>query len=552
MSRPLRALLPPALCASLAVATAFAQTPAQLGQEAGRAYQAKAYAEAAKLYARVADLDPEDPSAAYNAACSFALAGDPGLAFTWLERAVQGGYLEAEATAGDGDLATLHGDPRWAPLLARMAATREVRAKTLAALWDSPALATPFQEELSEDERIAGLSKFWSEVKYNFVDTERLAKLDWDGLYLRTLPKVRAARRTADYYRVLSALCAQLGDGHTNVNPPAGLVDRESARPLIKARWVEGRVFVAEVGEEGLRTRGVVPGVEVLAVGGRPVGAYLEAEVMPFQSASTPQDLRNRALAFAFLAGPISETPEVTFQAAAGAPSTLALRRVPGAERTKAFAALPAFTLRWLPGDVALVGLNSFGDATALKAFEQALPGLRKARALILDLRQNGGGNSGVGYGILAHLTGTPFATSRWSTRDYKPTFRAWGRGLQVYDGGAGRVSPAPGDPYAGPVALLIGPGTYSAAEDCAVAFDAMKRGPLVGQATGGSTGQPLFFRLPGGGSARVCTKRDTYPDGRAFVGVGVQPTRPAHLTLADFRAGRDTVLEAALAELKR
>ncbi|HJV22004.1 MAG TPA: S41 family peptidase [Holophagaceae bacterium] len=543
-----RTLLAPALCATLA----FAQSPAQLGREAGRAYQAQAWAEAARLYAQAAALDASDPSAAYNAACSFALAGDREQALAWLERAFQAGYLEAEATAKDTDLDLLHGDARWAPLLARMTTTREARTKTLARLWDSPALATPFQEELPEDERLAGLSKFWSEVKYNFVDTERLAELDWDGLYLRTLPKVRAARRTADYYRVLQEFCAQLRDGHTNVSLPPALAEREAARPLLRARWVEDRVFVSEVGDDALRAQGVVPGLEITAVGGRPVKTYLEAEVMPFQSASTAQDLRHRALTFAFLAGPLTEAPTVTFQPAQGAAFTLALPRVTGAERRKRFAALPAFTTRRLPGNMVLVGLNSFGDDSALKAFEQALPELTKASALILDLRENGGGNSSVGYGILAHLTGAPFATSRWSTRDYKPTFRAWGRGLQTYDGGSGSVSPAPGAPYTGPVALLLGPGTYSAAEDCAVAFDTLKRGPLVGEASGGSTGQPLFFRLPGGGSARVCTKRDTYPDGRPFVGVGVQPTRAAHLTVTDFLSGRDTVLEAALAELKR
>ncbi|HJV89591.1 MAG TPA: S41 family peptidase [Holophagaceae bacterium] len=543
-----RALLPSLLGASLALA----QSPVQLGQEAGRAYQAKAWVEAARLYAQAAAQDTTDPSLAYNAACSFALAGDREQAFTWLERAHQAGYLEAEATGRDSDLQGLHGDARWAPFLARMAATRDARAKTLARLWDSPALATPFQEELPEDERIAGLSKFWSEVKYNFVDTERLAELDWDGLYLRTLPRVRAARRTADYYRVLQELCAQLRDGHTNVGLPPVLAEREAARPLIRARWVEDRVFVSEVGEEALRAQGVVPGLEITAVEGRPVRAYLEAEVMPWQSASTTQDLRHRALTFAFLAGPLTGSPAVTFQPIHGAPFTVKLPRVTGAERPKHFAPLPAFTTRWLPGNVMLVGLNSFGDDTPLKAFEQALPELTKARALILDLRENGGGNSSVGYRILAHLTATPFATSHWSTRDYKPTFRAWGRGLQTYDGGSGRVDPAPGAPYTGPVALLMGPGTYSAAEDFAVAFDALKRGPLVGEASGGSTGQPLFFRLPGGGNARVCTKRDTYPDGKAFVGVGVQPTRLARLSLADFRAGRDTVLEVALAELKR
>lgn len=94
-------------------------------------------------------------------------------------------------------------------------------------------------------------------------------------------------------------------------------------------------------------------------------------------------------------------------------------------------------------------------------------------------------------------------------------------------------------------------PASAAVAEDFAVAFDLAGRGPLVGEATGGSTGQPLMFALPGGGQARVCTKRDTYPDGREFVGVGVIPDRKVPTTVADLRAGRDRALEAAIEEVR-
>ena len=69
----------------------------------------------------------------------------------------------------------------------------------------------------------------------------------------------------------------------------------------------------------------------------------------------------------------------------------------------------------------------------------------------------------------------------------------------------------------------------------------------VIGEASGGSTGQPLSFELPGGGSGRICTKRDTYPDGKEFVGVGIQPDIVVKPLLANIRKNKDTVLEAAL-----
>lgn len=52
---------------------------------------------------------------------------------------------------------------------------------------------------------------------------------------------------------------------------------------------------------------------------------------------------------------------------------------------------------------------------------------------------------------------------------------------------------------------------------------------------------------MPGGGSARVCTKKDTYPDGREFVGYGVKPDIEVKRTVQDFIDNKDPVLTKAL-----
>ena len=72
-----------------------------------------------------------------------------------------------------------------------------------------------------------------------------------------------------------------------------------------------------------------------------------------------------------------------------------------------------------------------------------------------------------------------------------------------------------------------------------------------IGEPTFGSTGQPLFFDLPGGGSARICTKKDTYPDGHEFVGYGITPDIEITKNLIDFIENNDPALEKAIAYLK-
>lgn len=433
-----------------------------------------------------------------------------------------------------------------AALVLALAAAGALAQEAPAMQWETAALAGPYKENIGEDEKIAGLSKLWSEVKYNFFDTATLARLDWDKLYLETLPRVRATRSTEEYYRVLTELVARLKDGHTNVYPPEQLFDRMWARPLMKTRMVEGHVLVTEVLDAGLRAKGIMPGLEVVAVDGADVKAYAAREIAPYISASTPQDAELRTYGYMFLAGPAGSAPRVTFRDAAGKQFEQPVPRVDAAARKAALPNPASFEFSMLPDNVAYVALNSFEDSSAADAYLAAFEEIAKSSALIIDIRNNGGGNSEVGYKVLATLDNKAFLGSRWATRDYKPTWRAWGKDMPMYAEAPEVLQPDAQHQYGKPVVVLTSAATFSAAEDFAVAFEGMQRGTLVGEPTGGSNGQPLFIKLPGGGAARICSKQDSYPDGRAFVGVGVQPGKLVPRTLEGMRAGRDEVLEAA------
>ena len=168
----------------MAAAVLAACSSFSIAQDAGpsaradQAYEAKQFGQAAALYAQAAGLDKRDKAAPFNAACSYALAGDRDNALRYLEAAFAAGYLDADRAAKDAGLASLRGDARFEALLARMTAKAAYERR----LWDSPALATPYAPNISDAEKIAGLSRLWSEVKYNFVYVDTLKKLDWDKL----------------------------------------------------------------------------------------------------------------------------------------------------------------------------------------------------------------------------------------------------------------------------------------------------------------------------------------------------------------------------------
>lgn len=549
MSRTARLLLPLLLAAGCAgVATASPADLQQLVRQASAAYQAKDYAASADAWLAAIAAGGDDPALYYNAACASALAGRHDAAMDLLRKATAAGYTKVDAIRADTDLASLHADPRFDALLAEVARANEASAR----LWNNPVWKTPYQPALDETARIAGLSRLWSEAKYNFANFDLVPGLDWDALYLATLPDVRAATTTEDYYRVLRRFVAQLHDGHSSVRPPAEVADRLDAQPGVRTALIENRVFVTGLLDPALSALGLEPGQEIVAIEGQPVRDWAQARIAPYQPASTPQDLAARTYERALLSGPVDQPARVTVRDAAGRERTLALPRMHARDFETAYWGGPVFEMRMLPGNVAYVRILHFGDSSAADGFRAHFDEIAAAKALVLDVRENGGGDSGEGYKILAMLTDREFQGSRWRTRDYLPTFRAWGRPEGTHAEDASTIQPDGQRHYAGPVLMLTSARTYSAAEDFVVAFDAMQRGRIVGEPTGGSTGQPLIFDLPGGGTARVCTKRDSYPDGRAFVGVGIQPQVKAAPTVADFRAGRDTVLETALALIGR
>jgi C-terminal processing protease CtpA/Prc len=366
------------------------------------------------------------------------------------------------------------------------------------------------------------------------------------------LPKVQQAKTDAEYYRVLRQCIALLHDGHTDVWGPS---DEPDCRPPVEIAAVQGKAVIVQVypaeqirppelKAELLAAR-LKPGDEITHIDGRAVERILAEDLHPYIAASTPQQEELQAY------------PKLA-TGAFGAKVNLRVRDLEENERevhlTRGRYSFPRSEkcfLCELPGGIVHVNLDSFASDKPVRQFEEAFDKILAAKGLILDLRDNGGGSSSVGYAILARLIDKPVEGSHWKTRQYLPAFRVWGREEQWYEGTHGTIQPSEGTRYHGPVAVLTGPATASAAEDLVVAFQTSGRGKVVGRRTLGSTGQPLQITLPGGGGARICTKRDTYPDGREFVGIGCIPDVEVVPTRADIAAGRDIVLERAVAVLR-
>jgi hypothetical protein len=231
-----------------------------------------------------------------------------------------------------------------------------------------------------------------------------------------------------------------------------------------------------------------------------------------------------------------------------------------------------------LDDGTAYLDIRSLGDRDAFGDFLDATfddLALRPPPGIIVDLRQNGGGNSQLGDDLLDEITDIRWR--QFSRKDWKASERyreflgkfipAWLRWLPVqyahprmrrywttpdgelavYDIDFVEPSRNPRR-FDGPVIFLVGPGTFSSATSLAAAVKDYELAVLMGSETGGlpgGFGEIYPFDLPNTHlAAQVSSARFIRPNGALADGHGVRPDLPVPVN----PQVADNVLDAAQA----
>ena len=382
-------------------------------------------------------------------------------------------------------------------------------------------------------------SAVYRTVKEYFAHWSGLpADYDFDAAYRDYLAEALAAPDRRSFSLATMRLVAGLRNGHTVFTDDALWRDK---RPVpFYAEPVQGRWTVTVS-----RTPALKPGDVVTSIDGEPIDVWIAPiQQIVGQSADRARDHLVFRAWFMF--------PERFVVGLADG------RRVPvsrdGADGPRIGRARPEQVTVTRRGDgVVVIAIPSFDDphfeADAVKAVREAAG----APLILLDVRGNSGGTTP--EALLRAIMTRPYAGTVVLTplinaeddahRSFSPdpprtptTFLRYGPDV---------TAPEP-QAYSGPMALLADGACGSACEDFAIRFQSGRRGPLLGEPTFGSTGQPIRVSFPDlGMSLRVSTKRESFADGSPFEGVGVRPDIPIPLTRADLAAAGDPVLERAV-----
>ena len=198
---------------------------------------------------------------------------------------------------------------------------------------------------------------------------------------------------------------------------------------------------------------------------------------------------------------------------AAGDPSTLpANGTTTEYSLVRAKIAVPATQTKMLSAQgkpVALIGFFSFssGSAAELRTAVKKAVETDKVAAIILDLRENGGGylNEGIDVASLFIQSGTIVSTSGLHSKE------------QVYKASGGAYTDVP-------LYVLVDRYTASASEIVAGALQDYKRATLIGEKTFGKGVVQSLEPLSNGGLLKATTAAYLTPNGRNINKVGITP----------------------------
>lgn len=411
---------------------------------------------------------------------------------------------------------------------------------------------------------VATFDRAWEIIHDTHFDTT-FNGVDWVALREELRPRAEAAGSTDALRRVIRAMIGRLRQSHFSLIPqqfadtlaPTGgggggsgddadAPDVETGDVGLDVRLLDDDLVVTQV-ETGspADSAGIRPGWVLIAVD--------DDSVAPILRRIREQEIRYsdryliRNVAEGRLGGSVGDSVTLALRDGNDAAQTRTLVRRPLPSDPVKFGNLPTFFARFASDEhttpagrrAGRIWFN-FWMPPIIRRLDDAVDAFRGHDGIVLDLRGNGGGAGAMVMGVAGHFLSERVSLGDYRTRRTTLQFRANPRTVSP-DGE--RV-----EPFAGPLAILIDETSGSASEVFAGGMQAIGRVRVFGTTSVGGVLPAFFDRLPNRDVLYHAIADFATPDGIVLEGRGVLPDEPVRPTRRDLLAGRDPVLDAALA----
>lgn len=197
---------------------------------------------------------------------------------------------------------------------------------------------------------------------------------------------------------------------------------------------------------------------------------------------------------------------------------------------------------RILDDNIGYVYCGSFESETGDGNLDDIMTYLAPCNALIIDIRNNGGGMITAAEKLAARFTNDDILVGYMRHKT--------GKGHSDFsEMKEQRLKPAKGVRWQKPVAVLTNRSVYSAANEFVKYMKCCPKAIIVGDKTGGGAGMPFSSELPNGWSIRF-SACPMYDRDKQLTEFGIEPDYKKDITNDDFQRGRDSILELARKKL--
>jgi carboxyl-terminal processing protease len=388
--------------------------------------------------------------------------------------------------------------------------------------------------------RLAVFDDAWQTIRERYYDPT-LHGIDWDEQRAKFRPLAAEARSTAEFYAIVRRMLGALHDAHTRVYAPEEKFDWQHPRAIsvgLSMREVDARPTVVAVERDSeAEHAGLRAGDVVLSVDGEAALNVFARRMEEQAGSSTIAAARLRAMATLF-EGPLNSFVSVTWKDSDGRERAARLRR----EWRGRDASL---RVRSVGNGYAVVEFDAFTQSIAAE-FMRALEGkLKDFRGVVIDLRNNGGGEAEAMTEIASVFLPVRKSLGRFMDRNGRIAFEPQTRAAMLF--ASHSITR-----FNGAVVVLTSERTSSAAEIFVAALKEARRATVLGSNTCGCV---LAIRrrhtLPDGGQLDISEMDYRTASGARLEGAGIAPDEVISLDVTDLRARRDRALNRALQYLK-
>ena len=189
-------------------------------------------------------------------------------------------------------------------------------------------------------------------------------------------------------------------------------------------------------------------------------------------------------------------------------------------------------------GGYAYMNIGTWKQPVNEELLEEMLQRARDAQGLIIDVRTNAGGSDAVALAFAGRFTRRSIVGSYVRINTDVP---------DVEMPLARTVVPRGGWQFTRPVVVISGRGGFSATETFVAAMRTMPQVTVIGDTTGGASGNPATFALGNGWQFTVPRWMEYGPDRQPIEWRGVPPHITIAWTPSQYDSARDPLIDAAV-----